>query len=156
MRYSVTAHAVATAAVVDTWKTLIGIIMADTLGFRARVRAISIGPGGEAAQDVNVTFRLGKTNNATAGTATAATPKAFDPLARASIATAGVNYSAEPTTLDSQFLWQAGLNGRGSLLKEWDAEGAPIVNRKETLVLQATPGAANAVKFDVTVEYEEF
>lgn len=154
-RHSVTFTAVATGSSVGTYKTLLGVIFGNTTGYRGRVRKLSVQPDGEAAQDVNVSLRLSKTNNATTGTATAVTPKKLDANSIATNATAGKNYSAEPTTVDSQHFWEGAVNGRGGILVEWLPHEGPLWGINETLILQASPGAASAVKLSGTIEWDE-
>ncbi len=159
MHYSVTVHSVQTAAVVDTWETIMALIVANTAGHRARLRSLTIGGGGAAVQDIQVAFRLIRTNNATPGTpGSSPTPKPKDPASLAAKLTAGVAYSAEPTVLETTepFVYQGSINGRGEVIKEWPGEDAPVIPQNTTLCLQATPGAATAVNLTATMEFEEY
>lgn len=154
-RHSVTMTAVATGAAVGTYKSLLSVIFGNTTGYRGRVRKLSVQPDGEAAQDVNVSLRLTKTDNTSAGTATAVTPKKLDADSVATNATAGKNYTAEPTTVDSQHFWEGAINGRGGIVIEWAPNEGPKWGKNETLLLQGSPGAASAVKLSATIEWDE-
>jgi len=157
MFYAVTATKVASGAVADTFKTLAAAIAADTAGHRARLRSLFVGPADQTPQDKNVCVRLIRTNNATAGTpGSSPTPTQLDPDSRASVLTAGTNYSAEPTALESTPCFAADFNLRGGLLKEWDEEDAPVIQRKQTMCVQAAPRTANAATLTITLVYEEF
>lgn len=154
-RFSVIALEVATGAVVGTYKSILGLKAANTVGHRGKVRRLSVGFGGEAAQDVNVSLRLTKTDNNSDGTSTAVTAKRKDESGMVvSVMTGGKNYTVEPDNVDSQHLWECGLNSRGSLVIDWGEDG-PVWGENETLLLQATPGAAAAVKMTATLEWDE-
>lgn len=155
--FTAEAEEMATGSSVGTFKTMLGIKMANTTGHRARLRALNVGPGGEGAQDINLTLRVSKTNNSTDGTSTAVTAKKKDPGSVASNAAAiGKNYSVEPTTVNSQHDYGNGFNSRATHIKEWSKEEAPVFGPNETLVVQMAPGAAAAVKVTITAEWEEF
>jgi hypothetical protein len=154
--HSLSVADVATGAVVGTYKSLLGLKFANTAARRGRVRKLVVAPSGEAAQDVNVSVRLTTGDNSADGTATAATVKAYDTIGAASlIANAYTNYTVEPTTVASVHFVQAALNGRGGLVLEWGPGEGPAWGQNVTLLLQASPGAASAVKVSVTVEWEE-
>ena len=154
--FTLTAPAVATGAVVGTYKTLLGGKYANTTGHRCRVRKLIVTPGGEAAGDVNVSIRLTKTNNAGDGTSTSVTAKKADDGSIASnLAAAGKNYTVEPTTVDSQHFWEGALNGRGGIIQEWARGEGPLIGPNQTVLVQGTPGAAAATMVNVTLEIEE-
>ena len=158
MHYSVTAESIATGAVANTFTTLLGIIAANTAGYRGRLRKLKVTPSGEAAQDVNVLVRLSKTNNAGAGTCTACTTsiKPKDANSRDSIMTGGKNYTVEPTTVDTPHFSLVAINGRGGWAESWDVTDAPCWGKNETLIVQCAPGTAAAVKVSITAEWEEY
>lgn len=150
---------VLTSAAAGTWFSIAGLITANTAGHRARLRKISVTPGGAlAAQDVNVNLMLIRTNNATAGTpGSSPTPTKIDPNSLASILTAGVNYGAsEPTTFETTALSIVGINGRGGWVEAWGEADAFKWGQNQTLVLRATPGVATAVTLSGYLEYEEW
>jgi hypothetical protein len=153
--YTVTAVEVASGATPGTYKTLLAVKFPASS--RQRIRSLSIGPGGEAAQDVNMSIRLTTADQTGDGTSTAVTVKQKDTLSRATSASAaGKNFTAEPSNLAATYHLETGLNSRGSMIKEWNAEEAPVIPAATTVVLQATPGAASAVKLTCTLEWEEF
>jgi hypothetical protein len=76
------------------------------------------------------------------GTGTAATPNALDPADAAMLATAKVNYTAEPTVTAASSVWQVGVNQRASY--RWvAAPGSELVypaTANNGLVLRAKSG----------------
>lgn len=157
LTYSVTGYDIATGAVVDTYRTLGAVVAADTTAFIGRVRSITIGGGGNVAQDIQVSVRLVRTDNTAAGTpASTPIPTKLDPNTLASNMTTGIDYSGgEPTALEGTNLWEDGFNARGSIIKEWAPGKGPIFGKNQTLVLQATPGTANAVTLVFAIEWDE-
>ena len=144
---------VASAASAATWKT--ALALACAAGKRLRVRSVQAGPSGEAAQDLNTTFEL--IRGTTDGTGTAQTPIKKDSLAVAAAATAKVNYSVEPASdLEANPIFRIGVNSRGCFIKDWGPDEAPRCEASEFLFLRFRPGAATAVKFSGTIEFEEF
>ncbi len=80
-----------------------------------------------------------------------------DPASSASnVGAIGINYSAEPTSYGTQAFGLPALNGRATLLLEWDPEEAPEFGPNQTLALQAAPPTAAAVALKVAAEWEEF
>jgi len=156
MRYVVTCEDKATGAVADTYKTFVGVKAANTTGYRLRLRSLFVGPTVDSPVDRNVGVKVARTNNAADGTGTAQTPEPKSNQLRASVMTAKVDYSAEPTTYDTPPLWAAGMNLRGAILKEWAPEDAPCVGPNETLGVLIAPRSANAERLTVAVEYEEY
>lgn len=157
MRFAITAEDVATGAVADTFTTLIGLKAANTAGYRARLRSLSVGVSGDAPADRNVAVKIARTDNSGDGTNTAQTPVKLDAASRASIMTGGVDYTAEPTTYESTPLWAFDFNLRGGVLdKAWDAEDAPVWGPDQTLGILAAPRTANAESLTITAEFEEF
>ena len=82
-------------------------------------------------------------------------PTKGDPNSIASIMTGGANYTVEPTTVASVFAWEGSINSRGTLIKEFQPGEGPLWGPNQTMLLQATPGAASAVQLSVTLEFEE-
>jgi hypothetical protein len=160
MRYVLPFSDLATGASADTFKTLVALVLANTAGHRFRVRALSVGPSDDAPDDKNVAVRLARTDNtgaATGGSAvTAANIPKKDSLSRDTVATAVRGPTAEPTTYETEPVYQMDFNIRGGLLKEWSDIDAPIVNRNQTLGLLAAPRAAAAVRLSGSIEIEEF
>jgi hypothetical protein len=158
MQYSLPFNNISTGAVADTFKSIAALIVANTVGHRARIRKLTVGFADDAPADRNVSIRLHRTNNATAGTAgstitTAAMPKK-DSNSIDSLMSAGLNYSAEPTTFETHPVWQDELNDRNGLVVEWDEEQAPKVTQNQTMGFTAAPRAAFASILSGTVEFE--
>jgi len=148
-----------TGASANTFKTILGLKFADTLGHRARLRKLVIGGGGGAPKDKQVSLRLRKTDITTDGTSTAVNVNTIgksDPTSVASnIAAIGKNYSAEPTTMGTDTLGGGAMNDRGGLVLEWPGDDAPVWGKKECLCLEAAPGEAVAVNLEAYVCWEE-
>jgi len=154
-RYAITAYDVATGAVAATYKSLLGLKAADTAGHRGRVRSITIGGYKATPQDHQVGVRLVRTDNNADGTATAVTATKLDADDEASNMTGKKNYTVEPTTLESIYLWEAGVHARGGIIKEWGPGEGPLWGKNQTLLLQATPGSTTAVSLVVGIEWDE-
>lgn len=158
MRFSINFDDVATGAVADAVKTIAGLRAADTLGYRFRLRSIQIGPSDDAPTDLNVGLQLKRVDDVSAGgtgTSTATTPVPRDAESRASIITAGANYTVEPTVYGDP-LWQIELNRRNSMIKEWSAEEAPVFHRDQQAGLLALPRTGAAANLSGSLEFEEF
>lgn len=160
MHYKVNVDGIATGAAANTFLSLLGLKLADTTGHRARLRKLIVGGGGGAAQDIQVSLRLRRTDNATDGTSTAVNVNTIgqaDPASRASIVAAiGKNYATEPTVFETGTLGLAALNSRATIVQEWGPDEAPAWEPNQTLVLEGAPGTAVAVNLEVTAEWEEY
>lgn len=160
--FSVHVPQVATGAVANTFTTLLGIKMANTLGHRARLRKLLIAGGGGAPQDEQVAIRLTRTDNTAAGTNTAVnvnTIQKADPASIASNVNAiGKTYTAEPTTKGTDLGSGGGLNARGVLQLDWtnDMANAPKIPSNTTLCIEGAPGQAVAVNLSMMAEWEEY
>jgi hypothetical protein len=160
MQYKLRVGGITTGSTANEFITVLGMKLPNTVGYRARLRKLTIGGAGAAAQDVQTSFRLRRTNNTSDGTSTAVNVNTIgkaDPNSRDSFVSAiGKNYSAEPTTFENGTLGVAPINSRNTLVMEWDPETAPKWGPNHTLCLEAAPGAASAVSLDVVAEWEEF
>lgn len=160
MRYSIPFSDLATGSSANAFVTLVAVILANTAGHRFRVRALAVGPADDAPDDKNVSVKLARTNNAGAasgGTAvTSANIPKKDSGSRDTIASAHLAPSGEPTTYETNAVYQMDFNLRGGLMKEWNEIDAPIVNSNQTLGLLAAPRAASAARLSGTIEIEEF
>lgn len=162
MRYTLTFSDVATGATADTFKTLAALIVADTAGYRCRIRSIAIGPADDTPQDKSVAIKLARIADVSAGGAGTKTAVAAgnlgkkDPGAADSIISGGRNYTAEPTAYETEPIWQCDVNCRGGLIKEWSAEDAPIATADMLLGLLAAPRDASAKQLSGTIEFEQF
>lgn len=158
MRYRLTFNDLALSSSADAFKTLLGIIAANTAGYRGRLYYISIGPSDDAPVDENACVRVNRTNNAGAGTAGAApTPAKNDPGSRASIMTAGRDYSGEPTTYETEPLINQDFNLRsGFVWWKHDPNQMIYFGINQTLGLLVAPRTANARRVSGFVEWEEY
>jgi hypothetical protein len=160
MHYKLNVAGITTGAAANTFITLLGLKLADTTGHRARLRKLVVGGGGGAAQDIQVSLRLRRTDNTTDGTSTAVNVNTIgqaDPNSVASrIAAIGKNYSAEPTAFETATLGLAAINSRATLVQEWGPDEAPVWGQNQTLALEGAPGTAAAVTLEITAEWEEF
>ena len=154
--FSATAYDVATGAVVDTFTTLMSLKAANTTGHRARLRKLTVGGAGQIAQDIQAALRLLRSDNTGDGTATSVTPTKKDADSLAANITAAKAHSAEPTTMDTTYVWEGSINSRGTLVMEWDAADAPVIQKNTALNLQGSPGTTTAVTLNITMEWEEF
>jgi hypothetical protein len=151
---------VTTGAVANTFKTLLGFKLANTAGHRARLKRLIIGGAGQAAQDVNVSIHLHRTDNSADGTSTAVNVNTIASKVSEQIASIvnaiGKNYSAEPTTMEAGNLLPFSLNGRSTIVLGPADFGTEVIwGKNQTLCIEGAPGEALAVILDVGVEWEE-
>lgn len=153
-----------TGATGDAYASLAALIAPDTLGARARILAIAVGPSDGTPSDVNLSVRLERVDNrsatgasdGTAGSTTSASAMArADSAARDGLITGGTGYTAEPTAFGPA-LFEAGLNSRGTLLRTWAPEEAPILDRNQIMALRAAVRSGGAVNLSGCIEFEEF
>ena len=153
--FTVSFDHVTTEAAADTPQTVAAVFTADTLGHRCRVREIGLGCAEAAPVDLMIGVALKKTSIAGAGTTTAVTPEKCDLLSLASIISGAKNYTDEPTTYGLA-LWAVEMHLQNSLLEKWNAEDAPICNRKELLGLVVTIRTAAGRDLSGYIKFEEF
>jgi len=150
---------VTTGSSAGTYKTMLGLKMANTLGNIARLRKLIVGGAGEAAADVNISVKLDRTNNLADGTSTSfnvANIFKNDPKSVASMVNAiGSTYTVEPTTYDGAVGNLGSFNSRGTIVIEWQRLEGPLWGINQTLGILLAPGAASATKVDLGVEWEE-
>lgn len=160
--YKMTFDNVATGAVADTFTTLAAIVAADTAGYRARLLSLTIGPADDAPVDKNVAVKLCRVDDVSAGGAGTATTVSGANMAKAdsesaaSVISGGHTYTVEPTTYGTYPLWVGAFNARGGLVKHWDREDAPVIQRDQLLGLLAAPRDAAAITLSGTMEFEVF
>lgn len=158
-RYSVTVDQVATGAVANTFAGLVGIKLANTTGHRARLRRLFVGGASGAAQDLQVSIKVQRTNNTTDGTSTAVNVNTIGserPSSVASVVTAiGETYTVEPTTYENGVVAGGSFNTRGGLLLEWGPGEGPEWGINQTLVVRGAPGSASAANLLVEADWDE-
>lgn len=116
MIYTVPFHGVALSATAGTFKTVAGILV--PLGARCAVVRIFVGPADAQADDRDLVAKVGRstTNIGTPGTSLAVTDiSKSDPAGRNPLCTAGLNYSGEPTGLETYGPFTGGMNDRGGI-----------------------------------------
>jgi len=159
MRYALKIGGLVTGSTANAFLTLVALKFADTAGHRGRLRRLVIGGGGGAPQDVQVSLRMRRTNNAADGTSTAVNVNTIgraDPAQIASnVAAIGKNFSAAPTTFEDQTLGLGALNSRGAICLEWGPDDAPHWGKNQTLAIEAAPGSATAVTLEIALEWDE-
>lgn len=157
--YSVWVPAIATGASANAFITLLGLKMANTAGHICYLRRLVVAGGGAAAQDINVSIKLDRTDNTGDGTSTSVnvnTILSANSLQIASRVNAiGKNYSGEPTTYSGGIGFGGALNSRGILILEWPRLDGPQWGKNQTLGILGAPGAATATNLNISVEWEE-
>lgn len=163
MRYKMPFSDIATGAVADTFTTMATVVSADTTGYRYRVRSIEVGPADDTPSDANVAIRLERVADVSAGSAgssadtvSAANMPKVDPSSRDSVMTGARAHSVEPSTFETEPLFQLDINVRGGFIKEWALEDAPIAGQDMLIALRAAPRAGSAVRVSGAIEFEEF
>jgi hypothetical protein len=150
---------VATGAAADTYKTMAAIRVADTAGHRVRLRALHVGPADDAPVDKCLAIKISRVADVSAGgagTSTAVTPAKKDVASTAALASAGKNYTVEPTTYETEALWQGAINSRGAISMVWSADDAPVVGQDALVGVLMAPRDAAAVTVSGSLEFEEF
>ena len=159
MRFSVNFDNLASGASADTFATIAALIAADTLGHRCRLRALTLGPADDAPVDLNLAVQIKRVDDVSGGGAgtkgSSPTPMPLDSESRAAVITAGTGYTVEPTTYGDP-LFQADMNRRNTILKEWSEEAAPVIHRDQLLGLLVAPRTAAAAVISGCLEFEEF
>jgi len=160
MHYRIKVDSLATGTSANTYKTILGLKLPDTAGYRARLRRLIVGGGGAAAEDLQVSLRLRRTGNTADGTSTAVNVntigKADGDSVASRISAIGKNYTAEPTTYETGAVAGGTINTRATLILEWSPDDAPVWGPNQTLGLEAAPGSASAAHLEATAEWEEF
>lgn len=150
---------IATGAVANTFKTVLALKLADTLGHVATLRKLIIGGGGGAPLDKQVSLRLRKTNLDGDGTSTPVNVntigKSRETQIASRIAAIGKNFTVEPTTMGTETYGGGAINDRGGLVLELPGDDGVTWGKGETLCLEAAPGEATAVNLEVYACWEE-
>ena len=146
-----------------TYKTMAAFNVPNTAGLRLRVRSISVGPADTAPNDRNWSAAIRRVASVSSGSAgtpgtsiSAANVPKKDTSGPDCIAGGGTIYSAEPTTFETNPLWQDDCNDRGGIIKEWDQNGAPKALANQLIALCIAPRTANAAEISGTIEVEVY
>lgn len=155
--YSITVDDVVTPSTADQFKTVIGIKIGSA-GVRGRVVALDVGAADDTLDNLNLGLKIAKTNNAGDGTGTSFTPKKVDNDGPASSVTAAyVDYSAEPTTYDTDPFWITGMHSRANISKGWGPLEAFRWKNGNTLgVLICTRTNTSPIRVSLTLTWEEY
>lgn len=166
MQFSLPFNDIASGASINTFKTLVALLAADTAGLRIRLRSLSIGVSEDTPLDLAVGLQLTRVADISAGGAgTSDTTVATSAIAKKDAESADspvsgkvdfVTSGVEPTTYESEPLWAIDFNRRGGVIKEWDAENAPVIHRDQLLGLLVAPRTAAAVRLSGVLEFETF
>jgi len=162
-RYALPFENISTSASASTYKTLAALLLADTAGLRIRLRSLAIAAAATPT-DATLAVQLKRVADVSAGGAgtpnatitTANIPKA-DANQANSPASGGTDYltgGVEPSTYETNALFQMEFNSRGGLIKEWPPSEGPMLNADQLLGLLVTNRAAAAVAVSGTLEFE--
>lgn len=159
-RYSITIPTVATGTTANSYTTLVGLKFANTTGHKAVLRRCVIGGGNVAAQDLQVSFRFDRTDNAGDGTSTSVATTGIMARDSGSVASnvsaIGKTYTAEPTTAAGDAGFGGVFNTRAGVVLSWDANEGPAWGPNQTLVLQGCMGTGStAATMTVSLEWDE-
>ena len=153
-KFAMTIDGWQSAAVAGTYETVLALKGAAAV--RGKLKSIKVGGAGEAAQDVQMSLRIGRADQTGDGTSTPLVPTKKHPGSAASGMTGGHTFTVEPTTKEATHLLQMGYNSRAGLALQWPEGEEPVWGGgTTTLYVAIAPGAAVAVKSDVTIEWEE-
>lgn len=159
-KFSVNVLALATSASANTYATLLALKFANTTGHRARLRRLVLGGAGGAPEDLQVSFRLRRSNNTGDGTSTAVNvntiAKADAGSVASNVAAIGKNHTVEPTDYENGALAGGSFNSRGTMVLEWAPGEGPLWGPNQALGLEAASGEADSAALQATLEWEEF
>ena len=153
---------ISTGAVADTYKTMAAVLTGDTAGYEIRLRAVIIGVSLDAPADLQVSMKVNRIADISAGGA--GTPDSSIAAAnlarprsgsRDGVSTFGYDYSAEPTTYETNPHYQIDFNLRGGHTKEWGIEDGIIGGQDMLVGILMAPRTANAAVISGTVIWEE-
>lgn len=144
----------------NTFITCALAITADTTGHRCRLLEFGVGPAAAAPVDLNISVRISRIlNYSGGGTGTAGsnpTPMAKDPAALATVVTAGIKYTAEPTAYESNPLWQLDVNLRTAFLEKDLPEEGFIIIPNQAIGLLVAPRSANVPDISGFLKLEQW
>jgi hypothetical protein len=164
MKYSTSWSDTASGAVKDTFATIACLTVDDTAGHRIRIRSVAIGPSDDTPGDLNLSVRLGRVADLSAGSAPTggtAVSKANMPKKDTdgpdSIVAGIIAPTGEPTTYETYPGWELGVNTHGTINKEWAPEDAPVIGRDQLVGVLVAPRSTDApIKSSGTIEFEVF
>ena len=152
---------VASGAVADTFKTIAAMVCADSAENRVRLRSLNLGPTDDAPVDLNLGVRILRIADVSAGTSGTYSSVSTSSIAKVnsfqtnSLASGRIDYSAEPTTYETEPLWEHSFNARGGFIKEWSREGGPVIEADQLLGVLVAPRTASAIRVSGTLEFED-
>lgn len=143
----------------DAYKTLAAIIVPDLVEIEVRILEVNLGPALVAPIDQDFTVQIHRMTPGTTGTSTpmlaADIPKKHTNL-RDPDWSAAVNFTVEPTTLETNPLAPMGMNDRGGFFERFSEKDAPEARQNEWLLIRIAGHAllpsANAWSGKIIVE----
>ena len=141
-------------------RCLIVLKLADTAGYRARLRSLYWCGGWAASDDQQIVTSVAVADNNSDATGGADVSGQIFPMQADIIATriasAKTQCSAMPTVVQ-RVVWQGVFNGRAPVFREWnDPRGAIVWGPNETLVVTGWVRAGNTIKIQPFLTWEEF
>ena len=152
---------VASGASADTYTTIASVIAAAGTSYIGRVRAINVGPDDDAPADLNISVKLNRIVDVSAGGAGTATAVTAANMNRQisytadGILTGAHTYSVEPTAYATNPIFTTSFNLRGGFFKEWGVDDAPWIWNDQLIAVLIAPRTAAAATTSGTITYEE-
>lgn len=161
--YTIRFDDIDTGAVADAYVSLVGLVAANTAGFRFRLTEIAIGPSEAAPVDLNVGIQILRTVSiaagglGTGGTAIAANAMGkLDPLSADGNITGRTGYTGEPTVFETSPLLQMGMNLRSGLFLPFAGGNRRICEKDQEMTLAVCPRTAVLRALSGHLTFEEF
>jgi len=152
---------VASGASADTYLTVASVIAAAGTSYMGRIRAINVGPADDAPADLNISIKMSRIADVSAGGAGTKTAISAANMPRAisytadGILTGGHTYSVEPTAYETYPIFVTDMNLRGGFFKEWGIDDAPWIMNDQLIGVLIAPRTAAAATTSGTITYEE-
>lgn len=160
MRFAIPFEGVSTGSTPGTYKTIALVVVPDTAGYRSRIVEVDVHGADATLADEKIDLRVTRIADISAGgagTGTSVTPVKLDLSSRASVITAKVNCTVEPTTYESTNIWNGAIHMKSGIERVFGyTEIMPVLNRDEALGLLGSPLTANARKLSGQIIIEEF
>jgi len=148
------------SGVTDAYKTAAAVVANDDDKARFRIRSIDVGPSDDVPPDANLSVILNRIADLSAGTVGVSTGITAANLQRSNVnsqdplATGETDYSTEPTTFETDPVWQMDINAHAGLPKFFDKKTAPVINRDQLIGIRVASRTGTAIKCSGTIEFE--
>ncbi len=165
--FSLPFEQIATGSTADVYKTMAALIVDDTQGHRIRVRGIHVYPADPNPLAHNIGVHLDRILDLSAGSA--GTPGTTpDPVAKAdmphhdpgsvdSLVAGERDYTAEPTTFQTESLFVGGFHMNGGLINErFDEDEKYVCTRDMLIALRCAPRAAVTLTVSGVILFEVY